>query len=227
MKKYQACLFDFDYTLVDSHIGILKCYRIVLNRHGYTHVTDDAIKHTIGKTLEASFSIMTGITDEDKLIALRKEYVIEANTYMTPNTFLFPDTVSTLHQLKQEAYKLGIISTKYRYRFMELMNKHFPADFFDVLIGNEDVIQPKPHPEGIYNAIKQMQLQPEDVVYIGDSPVDGETAQKANIAFVGVTTGTTTACELSAYPHLAIISALRELPQTLQGHITQQTTTSR
>ncbi len=63
----KACLFDFDYTLVDSHVGIVKCFRIVLERHKFTSVNDDAIKRTIGKTLEKSFSILTGITDDKEL----------------------------------------------------------------------------------------------------------------------------------------------------------------
>lgn len=61
--NYKTYLFDFDYTLADSSRGIVTCFRNVLNRHQYTNVTDEAIKRTIGKTLEESFSILTGVTD--------------------------------------------------------------------------------------------------------------------------------------------------------------------
>ena len=50
--KYTVYLFDFDYTLADSSRGIVTCFRSVLERHGYTGITDDMIKRTIGKTLE-------------------------------------------------------------------------------------------------------------------------------------------------------------------------------
>ena len=60
--NYKTYLFDFDYTLADSSRGIVKCFRIVLTRHQYLTVTDEAIKRTIGKTLEESFSILTGTT---------------------------------------------------------------------------------------------------------------------------------------------------------------------
>lgn len=53
--NYTTYLFDFDYTLADSSRGIVTCFRNVLTRHGYTEVTDDDIKRTIGKTLEDSF----------------------------------------------------------------------------------------------------------------------------------------------------------------------------
>ena len=61
--RYTTYLFDFDYTLADSSRGIVLCFRKVLERNGYTDVTDDAIRRTIGKTLEESFSILTGETE--------------------------------------------------------------------------------------------------------------------------------------------------------------------
>ena len=86
--NYKTYLFDFDYTLADSSRGIVKCFRIVLTRHQYLTVTDEAIKRTIGKTLEESFSILTGITDPVQLEAFRQEYRLEADVHMNVNTQL-------------------------------------------------------------------------------------------------------------------------------------------
>ena len=83
---YTTYLFDFDYTLADSSRGIVTCFRNVLNKHGYTNVTDEDIKRTIGKTLEESFSILTGVTDEEQLAGFKSEYRKEADTHMTINT---------------------------------------------------------------------------------------------------------------------------------------------
>ena len=92
--KYTTYLFDFDYTLADSSRGIVICFRNVLERHGHTGISDEAIKRTIGKTLEDSFSILSGITTPETLAEYKKEYVKEADTYMTVNTFFFPETVT-------------------------------------------------------------------------------------------------------------------------------------
>ena len=54
--KYTAYLFDFDYTLADSSAGIVLCFRIILERLHYTDITDDAIRRTIGMTLEEAFA---------------------------------------------------------------------------------------------------------------------------------------------------------------------------
>ncbi len=93
--NYKTYLFDFDYTLADSSRGIVKCFRIVLTRHQYLTVTDEAIKRTIGKTLEESFSILTGITDPIQLEAFRQEYRLEADVHMNVNTQLFRHIVYT------------------------------------------------------------------------------------------------------------------------------------
>ena len=121
MKTYQTYLFDFDYTLADSSRGIVICFRNVLERHGFHQIDDHTIKRTIGKTLPESFSILTGITDTDILEAFRKEYVKEADQHMTVNTRLFPETGKVLHSLKNNGATIGIISTKYRYRILELV----------------------------------------------------------------------------------------------------------
>ena len=84
-------------------------------------------------------------------------------------------------------------------------------NFFDIIIGGEDVTHAKPHPEGLLKAIEKLGMNPKEVLYIGDSLVDSQTAQAAGVDFGGVTTGTTTTEELAAYPHRIIMQKLSEL----------------
>ena len=183
----------------------------MLERNGYAGVTDEAIRRTIGKTLEESFSILTGVTDPDRLAAFKAEYRREADVYMTPNTRLFPETLRVLRTLKERGAKIGIISTKYRFRIHDTMDQHLPADFLDIVVGGEDVSRAKPDPEGLLYAIRQLGVKKKHVLYIGDSTVDAETAQAAGVDFAGVTHGVTTADELAAYPHRRIMDSLTEL----------------
>ena len=124
-KDYVYYLFDFDLTLADSSRGIVMCFTNVLQRHGFFDVTELQIKRTIGKTLEESFAILTGISDPAQLSALKQEYTKEADIYMNDNTVLFPETVEVLTKLKNDGAKLAIISTKYRYRIQAVIDKHF------------------------------------------------------------------------------------------------------
>ena len=216
--NYTTYLFDFDYTLADSSRGIVTCFRNVLTRHGYTEVTDDDIKRTIGKTLEDSFSILTGVTDAGQLAGFKAEYRKEADTHMTVNTVLFLETKSVLTALKDSGARIGIISTKYRFRIKELLDQHFPEDFMDIIVGGEDVKAAKPSPEGLLLAIKRLHVSKTDTLYIGDSTIDAETAQAAGVDFAGVTHGVTTAKELEKYPHRKIMSTLEELLAVQEEH---------
>lgn len=210
--EYGTYLFDFDYTLADSSRGIVICFRNVLTRHGHTDVTDESIKRTIGKTLEDSFSILTGITDKNTLISYKKEYVKEADIHMTANTKFFPETVAVLKALKKRGAQIGIISTKYRYRIHEMVDQHFPNKFFDIIIGGEDVKKAKPSPQGLLKALRCLHRKKKDTLYIGDSIIDAQTALLAGVDFVGVLNGMTTREELAEYRHRQILPDLTLLP---------------
>lgn len=201
--NYTTYLFDFDYTLADSSRGIVMCFRNVLNRHGFSYVTDYEIKRTIGKTLEESFSILTGEKDINVCLSYKEEYGKEADLYMTDNTFLFPETVNVLTRLKQRGAHIGIISTKYRFRINDLLSRHIP-NTLDIIIGGEDVTEPKPSPQGLLLAIQRLSVEKESVLYLGDSLVDAETATKAKVDFAAILHGMTTKDEFLLYPHVAI-----------------------
>nr|WP_199162762.1 HAD-IA family hydrolase [Elizabethkingia sp. ASV34] len=211
MGKYNTYIFDFDYTLADSSKGIIMCFHYVLENHGYHDISDHQIKLTIGKTLEESFSILTGVTDKETLASYAKEYVKKADGWMTANTVLFPETSSVLNILKARGSKIGIVSTKYRYRIMEFVEKEFPKRFFDIVVGAEDVTAHKPDPSGLILAIKHLQSDLERCLYIGDSIIDAKTAQAIGADFYGVLNGTTTREELLVYPHVKIADNLNDL----------------
>ena len=212
MREYLYYLFDFDLTLADSSKGIVMCFTHVLQRHGFMDVTEMQIKRTIGKTLEESFSILTGETNPEQLAAWKKEYTQEADIYMNDNTVLFPETVEVLTQLKEQGVRLAIISTKYRYRIQAVIDKYFPKGFIDVIIGGEDVKHAKPHPQGVKTALRRLKAKKQLALYVGDSTVDAETAQNAKIDFCGVLNGLTTREELACYPHRQILDNLTLLP---------------
>ena len=210
--NYSAYLFDFDYTLADSSTGIVKCFRIILERHGFLSVSEEAIRRTIGKTLEESFAILTGEHDAQTLKEWRSEYTTEANRYMNVNTRLY--TLDTLRRLKADGARIGIISTKYRYRILDFFSDKAEPDFIDLVVGGEDVTHAKPHPEGLLAAMDRLGVTPSQVLYVGDSTVDALTAQAAGTDFAGVLTGATTRQELEAYPHTRLMNSLSELVES-------------
>ncbi len=211
MNNYNTYIFDFDYTLADSSRGIVYCFNQVLEKHGFNDISDEMIKRTIGMTLQNSFKVLTGENDSDKISNYVKEYVKTADGCMTDNTVLFPETAEVLETLKENGVKLGIVSTKYRYRIKEVLDREFEGELIDVIVGGEDVTTHKPSPEGLLLAIEKLNSKPDNCLYIGDSTIDAETAQVAGVDFYGVLNGATTKEELSKYPNIMIAKDLNSL----------------
>ena len=206
--KYKVVLFDFDYTLANSEKGILMCFRHVLNAHGYENICDEAIKKTIGMTLQNAFKELTGIEEEMTLEAYRREYIQKADEVMTPNTKLYPETLPALENLREAGIQIGIISTKLRYRIEATFELYEIQNWIDIIVGSEDVKTHKPSPEGLLYAIEALGVRKEEVLYVGDNIIDAKTAQNAGVDFVAVTTGTNSAEDFRDYPCRKVISNL-------------------
>ena len=208
---YEAYLFDFDYTLANSEMGIVMCFKHVFERNGFKGIEDDAIKKTIGLTLEEAFMLLTGIKDRETIAGYRKQYVEKSDEVMVANTKLFPETLPMLRKLKEKGAKTGIISTNYRSRIESTNSLYGLDELIDLIIGGEDVETAKPSPEGVRKALERLKCCREKALYIGDSLVDARTAENAGVYFAAVTTGTTTAADFEASPHVKIMENLSEL----------------
>ncbi|MDE6794420.1 MAG: HAD-IA family hydrolase [Muribaculaceae bacterium] len=217
MKEYEAYLFDFDYTLADSSRGIVMCFQDVLKRAGYSDISDDTIKRTIGLTLEEAFAEMTGVTDSETLARWRKEYVSIADKIMNDATVLFPEVAEVLATLRERGAKTGIISTKYRYRIENFLLRHFDSLPVDIIIGGEDVKTPKPSPEGVIEAMERLGVKPENVLYCGDSVVDASTAVNAGVDFAAILHGVTPRSVFEPLPHVLITNNLIDILPTPIG----------
>lgn len=181
------------------------CFQNVLKRNGYRDIDDETIKRTIGLTLEQAFSSMTGEKDPSVLARWRKEYVAAADRVMNDATRLFEEVPEMFESLRKQGAKIGIISTKYRYRIEDFLLRHFEQLPVDLIIGGEDVSLAKPSPEGINAALNRLGVSAEDTLYCGDSTVDGATAQNAGVDFIGVLHGVTPREELERYPNVGIV----------------------
>lgn len=214
--RYKAVCFDFDYTLADSSNGIVKCFRMVIDSHGWQGIDDEQIRRTIGMTLEDAFSLLSGIKDPEQLAALHKEYSFHANTYMNPNTRFYEGSQNVLQALKDAGCKIAIVSTKNKNRIDDFLHATQTDHLVDKVIGIYEVKSAKPDPEGLHMAIEALDVDKTEVLYVGDSVIDAQTAMNAGVDFCGVTTGVTTVSELAQYPHKAIISQIEELTTVVE-----------
>ncbi len=213
--QYKGLAFDFDYTLGDSTDGIVACVNYALGQLGYAAAGREAIRRTIGLHLEEVYSVLvTGQGKEEKPgedADFSRLFIEKADQVMTEHTNFYPGALELLGEWKKEGYKIGIVTTKFRYRIEEILQKCQAEGLVDLIIGGDNVNHPKPDPEGIRKALELWGLSREQLLYIGDSLVDAKTAQAAKVDFVGMATGTTTVEELREYPHVGVFTELGEI----------------
>lgn len=213
--KYSVCIFDFDLTLADSRPGILDCFKYAINTHGLTPPDDYTIEKTIGLTIEDAFESFFGDKDNELITKLSNTYRKRADKVMTPMTSFFDDAIGVLQLLKNAGVKLGIVSTKKAYRIREAFEKENNLSVIDKITGIEDVSTCKPSPEGLLKTIEYFSVEKSKVLYIGDSYIDAQTAENADVDFCGVLTGTTKREEFENYPNVAVCRSLTEMLKTV------------
>jgi phosphoglycolate phosphatase len=130
-------------------------------------------------------------------------------------TELFTETSSVIKRLYNHGFKLGIVSTKFRYRIEAILSRENLLDNFEVIVGGEDISTLKPNPFGLLLAAKKLNLLHSEVIYIGDSTTDAETANRADISFIAVLSGVTPRKAFSQYQVREFLSDLSELPNLL------------
>ncbi|NOQ30333.1 MAG: HAD hydrolase-like protein [Helicobacteraceae bacterium] len=189
-------LFDLDGTLIDSTDAILQSFHNSYDVHKRVHPTDEQIKALIGYPLDVMYTNL-GIEDEVvwDFVATYKEHYREISTKMTT---LLPNALEAV-ELASTFARLGIVTTKTA-RYSKILMEYFDLmKHFEVLIGREDVENPKPHAEPILKALNLMKCSDKEQWIIGDTKLDLLSAQNANIKSVGVLCGYSNLEELSKY----------------------------
>ncbi len=93
------------------------------------------------------------------------------------------DTIKALHD---QGYQLGVVSSGSDCRVNREVTELGLAEYFDVVVCNEQMQNKKPHPEGLELAIETLGRQRVEACYIGDSPEDIEMGKRAGTLTVGI-----------------------------------------
>ena len=136
---------------------------------------------------------------------------------MANSTVIFPHVPRTLSLLKSFGLRTAIVSTKFRYRIEGILAREGLIDSFEVIVGGEDVDEHKPNPEGLHLALSKLKVKAADSFYVGDHPVDAEAAERADVPFIAVLSGSSVASDFDGHPVLQILSSLAELPMLSRG----------
>jgi len=182
---------------------------------GLDHISQEAACRTIGLSLAETFLVLGKHHEPQRCDEFHRLFVQRAEQVMANLTELYESVPATIAALRERGLKLGIVSTKYRRRIHEVLEREAMLHGFEVVIGGEDVQQHKPHPQGLFEAIERLDCSPASVVYVGDSVVDAELAKRAGVPLVVVLSGVTPRDHFDKYEPVGVLENISHLPQFL------------
>ena len=186
LKTCSSILFDFDGTLFDLHIswGEIKDY---IYNHYKSKFGEEITQFN---RFYAMFDFIKKEKGEDEkqfyYSYLENQEVDAANEKQYSPMWLANQGLDKIGELINYDTFFGIISSNFHDTIMEILIQRGMFHRFKIIIGRDDVENAKPNPEGILRVINAYNLKREDVLFIGDSFVDEEAAQNAQIYFINV-----------------------------------------
>ena len=177
MPNYKCLLFDMDGTIADTDMMILLSYNEMYRRYGKGQAKGwDEVMYFSGPPLRET--LQREFPDLD-LETLTKAFAEISDPYYDSTVKVFPHELETLKYLHDKGYRMGVVTNKATYKAEYVLKMLGIDQFFDVLIGREDVKKGKPSGEGIITAMNKLGFKATETLYIGDNDIDYLTASDA------------------------------------------------
>jgi phosphoglycolate phosphatase len=208
LNKVRCVIFDLDGTLVDGFDIIYESFNYALKKLGLKTVPISKIRKVIGPALSEGFRRLVPNNLVEKGVQLYREYYKER--YLK-KTILFDGIRELLTMLKDRNIIIGLITNKKGNFAKDLLEYLNLIPYFDFIKGAEEGFLPKPESQIIEHILRLYNLKPNEVVYIGDSSIDGEFANKAGVKFLAVGMGLGKEQELYKYKPLSFCLNTKDL----------------
>lgn len=177
--SFSTFLFDLDGTLIDSVELILRSYRHTLQAHRGMVPPDELWLRGLGTPIRVQLRQWTEDPAEiEAMAATYSAYNLEHHDALVRP---YDGIVNAVQRLKQAGKRLALVTSKVRSGAMRGLQRAALDAAFDVIVGADDVRNPKPHPEPVLAALEQLDAGPAEAVFIGDSRHDIESGRAAGV----------------------------------------------
>ncbi len=173
-----------DGTLISTEAVIVRCINETSKKYLKRALPSGDAFWTLGPPAR---NIIKGFTNglpgkpvreavDDYLLCYRNNFLDKAT--------LFPGIPQLLQKLRASGNRLAIVTAEEKALMEFNLSTLGLKDYFDILVSRDDVLKPKPHPEGIRLALRTMRTNPEESMIIGDAATDMLAGKNAGLLTV-------------------------------------------
>ena len=187
MKK--LVIFDLDGTLLNTISDVGSACNYALEKAGFKTHSLASYPFMVGNGVRRLIERAAPDATRDQvtqMIEYFKEYYDEHDC---DTTVPYHGVHAMLRELQEKGIKLAVTSNKYEKAVVNIITHFFPDIDFVALKGQVEGRPIKPDPSVVFAVLGENPTPKADVLYVGDSAVDIETARRACVESVGVTWG--------------------------------------
>lgn len=206
-------IFDLDGTLLNTIADLAAAANYALEQAGYPTHSSEAYPYFVGngvsKLLERVLpEDMRSAENVEKLRVYFKEYY---GANMTRHTRPYEGIQDLLSALRERGINVAVASNKYQTAVDKLVRHYFPTIEWAAIEGQKEGVPVKPDPSIVFEILSKCPTPKSQVLYVGDSRVDMDTARRAGVTSIGVTWGFRPEKELRSHFADNIVSAPQQI----------------
>ena len=191
MHQFSAVLFDLDGTLANSLYDIADAMNRTLLRFDCSIYDYEAYRYFVGSGLrnlviQCLPENRQGKKEVDEVLAVMME---EYGKSYVDKTVLYDGIPELLDALVAKKYKLAVLSNKADELTQKVADRLLTNWSFDIILGATERFPRKPAPDSALFVAGKLGVAPENILYLGDTNIDMQTANAAGMYAVGVTWG--------------------------------------
>lgn len=209
----QLVIFDLDGTLLNTIADLGAAANHALVQCGFPTHPISAYPRFVGSGIARLLErvLPESARTPERAVTMRRYFTEYYNTHMADQTVPYAGIPELLADLTARGIKVAVASNKYQSAVEELITHYFPQITFAAVEGQKEGVPVKPDPSIVFEILGEIPTPKSDVLYVGDSGIDMETARRACVESAGVTWGFRPVAELRA----AYADHIVETPESL------------